>query len=277
MILNCKYNKNNIILRKNKHLMANRINELFKNKNKNILSIYFTAGYPNLDDTMPTLEALQNAGVDFVEIGMPFSDPLADGPVIQASSMTAINQGMSIKLLFEQIKNVRNSIHIPLILMGYINPVMQYGIENFAKKASEIGIDGVILPDLPLQEYLDEYKTIFEKYNLKNIFLITPQTSEDRVKLIDQNTDGFIYMVSSASTTGTKEGTSDSQIAYFEKINALNLKNPKVIGFGIKDKNSFNKACQYANGAIIGTAFVKNLDKNSDLSENITNFVKNIL
>ncbi len=258
--------------------MANRLNELFKIKNKNILSIYFTAGYPNLGDTMPTLESLQSSGVDFVEIGMPFSDPLADGPVIQASSMAAIHNGMTIPVLFEQIKNVRKSIHIPLILMGYINPVMQYGIENFARKASEIGIDGVILPDLPLQEYLDEYKSIFEKYNLKNIFLITPQTSDDRIRMIDQNTDGFIYMVSSASTTGTKEGTSDSQLAYFEKVEALKLKNPKVIGFGIKDKNSFNKACQYANGAIIGTAFVKNLE-NSDLSldKTIHQFIKNIL
>lgn len=257
--------------------MANRINELFKNKNKNILSIYFTAGYPKLNDTVPTLKALQNSGVDFVEIGMPFSDPLADGPVIQASSMNAIHNGMTIPVLFEQIKNIRNDIHIPLILMGYINPVMQFGIENFAKKASEIGIDGVILPDLPLQEYIDEYKAIFEKYNLKNIFLITPQTSESRVKLIDAQTDGFIYMVSSASTTGTKEGTSDSQISYFEKINALNLKNPKIIGFGIKDKNSFNKACEYANGAIIGTAFVKNLENLTQLDTTIHDFVKNII
>lgn len=257
--------------------MANRINELFKNKNKNILSIYFTAGYPKLNDTVPTLKALQNSGVDFVEIGMPFSDPLADGPVIQASSMNAIHNGMTIPVLFEQIKNIRNDIHIPLILMGYINPVMQFGIENFAKKASEIGIDGVILPDLPLQEYIDEYKAIFEKYNLKNIFLITPQTSESRVKLIDAQTDGFIYMVSSASTTGTKEGTSDSQISYFEKINALNLKNPKIIGFGIKDKNSFNKACEYANGAIIGTAFVKNLENLTKLDTTIHDFVKNII
>jgi len=237
--------------------MPNRISTLFSTKSQNILSIYFTAGYPHLDDTVPMLEAIQNAGASLIEIGMPFSDPLADGPIIQESSMLAIKGGMSIPTLFDQLKDIRKTVHIPLILMGYINPVMQFGVEKFAQRASEIGIDGVILPDLPLQEYLDEYKGIFEKYNLKNIFLITPQTTDERVKYIDANSDGFIYMVSTASTTGTKNGTDDSQIEYFERINSLGLKNPRVIGFGIKDKTSFQKACKYASGAIIGSAFVQ--------------------
>ncbi len=256
--------------------MSNRITELFSTKSNNILSIYFTAGYPNLNDTVAMMEAIQNAGANLIEIGMPFSDPLADGPVIQESSMTAIKGGMSIPTLFEQIKDIRKTVHIPLILMGYINPVMQYGIEKFAQKASELGIDGVILPDLPLQEYLDEYKDIFEKYNLKNIFLITPQTSDERIRYIDKNTDGFIYMVSSASTTGTKEGTADSQIGYFDRVNSLGLKNPRVIGFGIKDRESFQKACKYASGAIIGTAFVKAVSNDSPIAS-ASAFVKSIL
>lgn len=257
--------------------MANRITEIFKQKNNNILSIYFTAGYPNLNDTIGLIETIANSGVDMIEIGMPFSDPLADGPVIQASSMVAINNGMTIPVLFEQIKNIRFKTNIPLILMGYMNPVLQYGVEKFAEKAASIGIDGVILPDLPLQEYIDEYKSAFEKNNLKNIFLITPQTSNERIKLIDSHSDGFIYMVSSASTTGTKEGTSDSQIEYFERINSLNLKNPRIIGFGIKDQNSFKRACEYANGAIIGTAFIKALENTEDVSLAAKEFIKNVL
>ncbi len=256
--------------------MSNRITELFSTKSHNILSIYFTAGYPRLDNTAAMIEAIQNAGASLIEIGMPFSDPLADGPVIQESSMTAIKGGMSIPKLFDQLKDIRNTVHIPLILMGYINPVMQYGVEKFAQKASEIGIDGVILPDLPLQEYLEEYKHIFEKYNLKNIFLITPQTTNERVRYIDNNTDGFIYMVSSASTTGTKNGTDDSQIGYFERINSLGLKNPCVIGFGIKDRESFQKACKYATGAIIGTAFVQAVSNTTPI-ESGKKFIQQVL
>ncbi|MFN0049698.1 MAG: tryptophan synthase subunit alpha [Cytophagales bacterium] len=256
--------------------MPNRITKLFSEKSNNILSIYFTAGYPQLENTVPMLEAIQDAGASLVEIGMPFSDPLADGPVIQESSMTAIKGGMSIPKLFEQLKDIRKTVHIPLVLMGYINPVMQYGVEKFAQKASEIGIDGVILPDLPLQEYLEEYKAIFEKYNLKNIFLITPQTSDERVRYIDSCTDGFIYMVSSASTTGTKEGTADSQIGYFDRINSLGLKNPRVIGFGIKDKASFQKACQYATGAIIGSAFVQAVSTTNPVEDG-ARFIKSVL
>ncbi|TAF75567.1 MAG: tryptophan synthase subunit alpha [Bacteroidetes bacterium] len=257
--------------------MANRITEIFKQKNKNILSIYFTAGYPSLNDTVSLIETIAHSGADMIEIGMPFSDPLADGPVIQASSMTAIHNGMTIPVLFEQIKDIRAKTNIPLILMGYMNPVLQYGVEKFAEKAASIGIDGVILPDLPLQEYIEEYKSTFEKFNLKNIFLITPQTSNERVKLIDAQTDGFIYMVSSASTTGTKEGTSDEQIGYFERINSLNLKNPRIIGFGIKDNKSFNKACEYANGAIIGTAFIKALDTPKDARLAAKEFIQSVL
>lgn len=257
--------------------MANRITEIFKQKNKNILSIYFTAGYPSLNDTVSLIETIAHAGADMIEIGMPFSDPLADGPVIQASSMTAIHNGMTIPVLFEQIKNIRSKTNIPLILMGYMNPVLQYGVEKFAEKAASIGVDGVILPDLPLQEYIEEYKSTFEKFNLKNIFLITPQTSNERVKMIDRETDGFIYMVSSASTTGTKEGTSDEQLGYFERINSLNLKNPRIIGFGIKDNKSFNKACEYANGAIIGTAFINALNTAKDARLAAKEFIESVL
>ena len=258
--------------------MTNRIETLFAEKKNRILSVYFTAGFPNLTDTVPVIEALEQSGADLIEIGMPFSDPLADGPVIQDSSTKALKNGMSIPVLFDQIKDIRKTVQIPLILMGYINPVMQYGIEKFAEKAAQTGIDGVIIPDLPMQEYLDDYKSTFDKFNLRNIFLITPQTKPERVKFIDDNSKGFIYMVSSASTTGTKEGTADSQIGYFERINSMNLKNPRLIGFGIKDKDSFNRACEYANGAIIGTAFIKALNEgNENAVETTKKFVKSII
>ena len=256
----------------------NRINKLFQEKKKNILSIYFTAGFPELNDTTTIIKGLENNGVDMIEIGMPFSDPLADGPTIQHSSEVALKNGMTIKLLFQQLakSKIRNSTSA-ILLMGYLNPVLQYGVEKFCKDASELGIDGVILPDLPMQEYLDEYKSIFEKYALKNIFLITPQTSESRIRLIDEHSDGFIYMVSSASTTGAKEGIGVDQENYFKRIKEMQLKNPLVIGFGISDNQTFSKACEYANGAIIGSAFVKAIDKNDDLKNNINNFVQNIL
>ena len=256
--------------------MSNRIESLFSSKQNNILSVYFTAGYPSLNDTISIIQTLEKSGVDLIEIGMPFSDPLADGPVIQESSMTAINNGMTIHVLFEQLKEIRNSVKIPLVLMGYINPVMQYGMEEFAIKASQIGIDGVIIPDLPLAEYMSDYKTIFFKNNLKNIFLITPQTSEERIRLIDNSTDGFIYMVSSASITGSKEGISDSQLIYFDRIRNMNLKNARLIGFGISNHESFASACQYANGAIIGTAFIKAITGSNDVSKSTEEFVKKI-
>lgn len=255
----------------------NRINKLFKEKKKNILSVYFTAGFPKLNDTNSIINELINSGTDLIEIGMPFSDPLADGPTIQRSSEIALENGMTIKLLFSQLKNFRNRTSaIPLILMGYLNPVLQYGIEKFCKDAAALGMDGVIIPDLPMQEYLDEYKKTFERYGLKNIFLITPQTSESRIRFIDKHTDGFIYMVSSASTTGAKEGIGKEQENYFKRIKAMKLKNPLMIGFGISDNKTFSKACEYANGAIIGSAFIKAIDNKNDLKGNIKTFVKKI-
>jgi len=259
-------------------MATNRINKLFKEKKKNILSIYFTAGFPNKNDTITTITELQNNGVDLIEIGMPFSDPLADGPTIQHSSEIALKNGMTIKLLFQQLKNLRhNTSGIPLILMGYLNPVLQYGIENFCKDAATLGIDGIIIPDLPMQEYLEEYKKIFDKYGLKNIFLITPQTSEDRIRLIDKHSDGFIYIVSSASTTGAKAGIQKEQEVYFKRIKTMKLKNPLMIGFGISDNKTFSKACEYANGAIIGSAFIKAVNNKKDLKRNINQFVSKII
>ena len=252
----------------------NVINKLFQDKKQNIFSVYFTAGFPNLNDTTTIIRELEKNGVDMIEIGMPFSDPLADGPTIQRSSEIALENGMTIKLLFEQLKIVNSKI--PLILMGYLNPVLQYGIEKFCKDASVIGVSGVIIPDLPLQEYVDEYKSIFEKYDLKNIFLITPQTSEKRIRLIDEHSDGFIYMVSSASTTGTKNEIGVEQESYFNRIKTMNLKNPTVIGFGIHNNQTFSKACEYTNGAIIGSAFIKAIDGSKDMEKNISVFVRNI-
>ena len=252
-----------------------KINTLFQDKKQNILSVYFTAGFPNLNDTTTIINELEKSGVDLIEIGMPFSDPLADGPTIQRSSEIALGNGMTIKLLFEQLKIVNSTI--PLVLMGYLNPILQYGVEKFCKDASALRISGVIIPDLPFQEYLDEYKTIFEKYNLKNIFLITPQTSEARIRLIDEYTDGFIYMVSSASTTGAKNEIGSEQEQYFKRIKEMNLKNPTVIGFGIHNQQTFSKACEFANGAIIGSAFIKAIETGEDLEKDIGVFVNTIL
>lgn len=253
----------------------NRIKQLFQAK-KDILSIYYTAGYPHLNDTVPILESLEEAGADLVELGIPFSDPLADGPTIQHSGETALKNSMSLKLLFEQLADVRKKVKMPIILMGYINTVHKYGMEAFAKKCSEVGVDGVILPDLPFQEYLDEYKNTFDTYGVSNIFLITPQTPESRIKLIDEKTNGFIYMVSSASVTGAKKGLSDNQLAYFERVKKLNLSNPALIGFGISDHESFKKTCKYADGAIIGSAFVHLIGNAKDLKGEIKTFIKDV-
>lgn len=240
----------------------NRINQLFKEKKNNILSIYFTAGFPKLADTNIILDELSRAGIDMIEIGIPFSDPLADGPTIQHSSEVALKNGMTLKLLFEQLtKSDIKKSKATMLLMGYLNPVLQFGVENFCKHASEAGISGVILPDLPMDEYLSEYKSIFDKYDLKNIFLITPQTSEKRIRYIDENSDGFIYLVSSSSTTGVKNGIDTDKENYFTRIKAMKLNSPLVVGFGIGDRQSFKKACEYANGAIIGSAFIKHLEK----------------
>lgn len=254
----------------------NRIELLFQQKPENILSVYFTAGYPSLGDTLPTLQALAENGVELVEIGIPFSDPLADGRVIQQSSQKSLQNGMSLDLLFEQLRGVRQSVSIPLILMGYLNPVMQFGIENFLKKCVETGIDGVILPDLPLREYSEKYQHSFETYDICNIFLITPQTAPARIRLIDRLTRGFIYMVSSASTTGARQSIVESQRSYFQRIKAMNLSNPQLIGFGISNRETFRQACNYASGAIIGSAFIRAVSQPGELSAKITRFVQSV-
>ncbi len=257
--------------------MKNRINQLFEKKNKNILSVYFTAGFPNLNDTVEIIQQLEKNGVDLIEIGMPFSDPTADGPTIQRSSEKALKNGMNIRLLFEQLKTIRQSVSIPLVLMGYFNPVYQYGIKEFCEKCNEIGIDGTILPDLPLDEFEAEYKSTFESNNLHNILLITPQTSEARIRQIDAASSGFIYMVSSSSTTGAGKKVEDFQKDYFERIKNMSLKNPRIIGFGISDNATFVNACKYAHGAIIGSAFVSAVNTEQPLQYSISQFVKNIL
>ena len=253
----------------------NRINRLFEEKKDNILSIYFTAGYPNLNDTTEIIKTLDECGVDLIEIGMPFSDPIADGPVIQDSSNVAIDNGMNLNLLFEQLEDIRKITDIPIVLMGYVNPVYQFGYDNFIKNILKCDLDGLILPDLPLEDYKNNFKSVFDKENLSFIFLITPNTSEDRIKKIDNNSNGFVYMVSSSSTTGKKSSFDNKQIDYFQKIRSLSLKNPTVIGFGISDKESFTQACKYSNGAIIGSKFIQSLSK-SNIKESIRSFVYSI-
>ena len=239
----------------------NRIKQKLQ-ENKKLLSIYFTAGYPKLEDTVTTIKALEKHGVDMIEIGLPFSDPLADGPTIQESSTAALKNGMSTEKLFEQLEDIRKEVNIPLIVMGYFNPMLQYGVEAFCKKCHELGIDGIIMPDLPLDVYQLEYEAIFKKYGLINIFLITPQTSEARIREIDSASEGFIYMVSSASTTGAKSGFGQEQQDYFERIASMQLINPQVVGFGISNAATFQAATSHAKGAIIGSAFIKQLTQN---------------
>ena len=251
----------------------NRINQKLEEKKK-LLSIYFTAGYPNLDDSVTIIQNLEQSGVDMIEIGLPFSDPLADGPTIQASSTQALKNGMTSEVLFNQLKDIRTSVSIPLIIMGYFNPILQYGVEDFCKKCQDIGIDGLIIPDLPVDVYSEKYKDIFEKYGMINVFLITPQTSAERIKYIDSISMGFIYMVSSASTTGAKTGFGDEQLSYFKRIADMNLKNPQIVGFGISNHQTFTQATTYAKGAIIGSAFIKFLSQNNVNS--ISNFTKTI-
>lgn len=235
-----------------------RIQETLKQKGS-ILSIYATAGYPKLNDTVEVLKRLQASGVDMIEVGLPFSDPLADGPTIQESSTTALENGMSTEVLFEQLEGIREHIHIPLIVMGYFNPVLQYGVEAFCQKCQAVGIDGVILPDLPLEIYQREYQAIFKRYGLSMIFLITPQTSDERIRAIEAASNTFIYMVSSASTTGKINGFSDENSAYFKRIADMQLKVPTVVGFGIADAETFQQATAFSKGAIIGSAFIRHL------------------
>ncbi|MBF9253639.1 tryptophan synthase subunit alpha [Pontibacter sp. 172403-2] len=256
--------------------MENRINTLFSEKQQGLLSVYFTAGYPNLNDTVDIILELEKNGVDLIEVGMPFSDPLADGPTIQQSSDIAIRNGMTIPKLFEQLKDIRQKTQIPLILMGYLNPVMQYGVERFCRKCSEVGIDGIILPDLPLADYVREYKQLFEENNLSKVFLVTPQTPEQRIREIDSHTNGFVYMVSSASTTGSTNGKAVVNTDYFGRVAGMKLRNPGMIGFGIHDNHTFTQACNHARGAIIGSAFIKALAQEGSLQQNIASFIQRI-
>ncbi|NJK87774.1 MAG: tryptophan synthase subunit alpha [Bacteroidales bacterium] len=243
----------------------NRINKLFQQKQSGVLSVYFTAGYPQLNDTCAIIKTLAINGADMIEIGMPFSDPMADGPVIQKSNDIALKNGMGLRRLFEQLKYIRKETEVPLIMMGYLNPVMYFGIEKFCEKCSETGIDGIILPDLPYEVFVEEYKSTFDRFNLHKIFLISPQTSEERIRRIDDISNGFIYMVSSSSTTGMKEKFAREQETYFERIQNMNLKNPRMIGFGISNHETFQDACRFANGAIIGSAFIKALGNSGTL------------
>lgn len=240
----------------------NRINKLFTSKgNKRVLSIYYTAGYPSLDSTLDIAETLEKSGVDFLEIGFPYSDPVADGPIIQHSSAVALQNGMTLTKLFEQLEKLRPRISIPILLMGYFNPVLQYGVERFCETCREVGVDGVIVPDLPMYEYEALYQPLFEKNELSNIFLVTPQTAEERIRKIDELTTGFIYLLSSSATTGKNLAVSESTEAYFSRIQAMKLQHPVVIGFGISDHRTFRQATDYADGAIVGSAFVRLLEE----------------
>lgn len=254
----------------------NRIDQLFQNRTEPVLNVYFTAGFPKLDDTLPILRNLQSAGADLVEIGVPYSDPVADGPTIQESNKVALDNGMTLKVLLNQLKGFRSEISVPVVLMGYFNPIVQYGIERFCKDCQEAGVDGLILPDLPMYEYQTLYKEVFEQYGLYNIFLISPQTSEARIREIDQNSSGFIYMVSSASITGAKKGISPEQTEYFKRVEAMKLKNPRLIGFGISDRESFLQASKYSGGAIIGSAFINLLRETKNMEADIHEFVRSI-
>lgn len=242
----------------------NRITSLFQNQKNEILSVYFTAGYPQLNSTIPTLRALQKGGIRMVEIGIPFSDPMADGPVIQHSSTQALRNGMSLRLLFDQLKDMRKEIDIPVLFMGYLNPIMQYGFERFCQSCVSVGVDGAVIPDLPFTDYINNYKPIADRYNIKIIMLITPETSEERIRLIDEHTDGFLYTVSSAATTGTQQHFDEMKQAYFQRISNMKLRNPHIVGFGISNPSTFAMAKAYSSGAIIGSKFVQLLNEESN-------------
>lgn len=251
----------------------NRINKLFATKNEKIFSIYFCAGHPTLEGTADTIRTLEKKGVDLIEVGIPFSDPMADGPVIQDAATKALKNGMSLKKLFSQLEEIRTDseegkgVKIPLILMGYLNPIMQFGFEQFCQRCVEVGIDGVIIPDLPFKDYLEEYKPIADKHDIRIIMLITPETSDERIRFIDDNTDGFIYMVSSAAITGAQKEFNDAKQAYFSRINRMNLKHPRMIGFGISNKQTLEAAQANASGAIIGSKFVSLYEETGDAAK----------
>ena len=254
----------------------NRIKKVFTEKRSGILSVFYTAGYPNLNSTKDIALYLQAAGADIIEIGIPFSDPIADGPVIQENNKIALENGMTLKILLQQVKELREKVKLPIILMGYINPILQYGMEDFCRDAAAAGVDGMILPDMPMDEYQTEYKSTFDKYGLSNTFLMSPTTSEKRIRQIDDATDGFIYAVSASSTTGAKKGFDPEQENYFKRLQSLNLKNPFLIGFGISDYQTFSKASEYGAGAIVGSAFISMLKKSIDVKADIYEFVKRL-
>lgn len=257
--------------------MNNRINALFERKNKNILSVYYTAGFPTLESTVPIAKHLNDAGADVIEIGIPFSDPVADGPTIQESNKIALENGMSLRLLIDQVKMIRKEkVDVPIILMGYLNPVMQYGVEKFLSDAAKAGVDGMILPDMPLHVFEDEFKSSFEAERLSNTFLISPTTSEERIRQIDAVSHGFIYAVSASSITGARGKFSDDQIQYFQRLQKMKLKNPYLIGFGISNQETFSKASQYGAGAIVGSAFINLLKNSKDLEKDIRSFVSEL-
>ena len=255
-------------------MSENRIDQLFRER-KDVLSIYFTAGYPNLDDTGSIILGLQEAGANLIEVGIPFSDPVADGETIQKSSQKALENGMTLELLLKQLEAIKNDCSTPIILMGYLNPIIQFGIERFCKRCTEVGVDGLIVPDLPLRELEEHYSEIFETFGLKNVLLITPQTPDERIRLLDKLSTGFNYVVSSASTTGKTGSMSEEQLAYLARIKNMELTNPLMVGFGIYDKKGFDTVCNYADGAIIGSAFIKAIS-NGDLEVKITEFIKSI-
>jgi tryptophan synthase alpha chain len=256
--------------------MKSNIDQLFQRKNKRVLNVYCTAGYPKIDSLLTVMNALQEHGADLIEIGMPYSDPLADGPVIQASSSKALENGITLTALFVQLREFRKQIHVPVILMGYMNPVLQYGFQQFCGDAKAAGIDGLILPDLPIYEFESVYGPMIKKSGLDFIFLVTPETSEDRIRKLDDLTNGFLYAVSSSSTTGSDKNLQDQSL-YFSKLKRMQLKNPFLVGFGIKDKASFLQACEYANGAIIGSAYIRAIENASDINQTTKEFLDGII
>lgn len=256
--------------------MQNRINKLLQVENSNILSVYFTAGYPNLGDTMPVLRELQSQGINMVEVGIPFSDPMADGPVIQDSGNIALKNGITLHKIMNQLEEMRSEIHIPVILMGYLNVIMQYGLEAFCQDCKRVGVDGVILPDLPMRDYINEYKPMMDRYGLAMILMITPETSDKRIREIDENTSSFIYMVSSASTTGAQKSFNEDKQAYFKRINGMGLKNPHLIGFGISNKATLDVAFENASGAIIGSRFIECLKQEKTIPDAVRVFLEGL-
>ena len=254
----------------------NRLQKLFSSQPNNLLSVFYTAGFPALNDTILVGKALEKAGADIIEIGIPFSDPVADGPAIQESNKIALDNGMNLRFLLQQVKALRQKVTLPIVLMGYLNPVLQYGMEKFCFDCAASGVDGLILPDLPLDVYLKEYKTVMEHSGISVAFLISPTTSEERIRLVDSNSDTFIYAVSASSTTGVKKGFADEQTQYFNKLKSLKIKTPLMIGFGISDSETFRIANQYASGAIIGSAFITMLKSSQNFDADIAGFVKSI-